>query len=243
MAGSSQGRRSSGSGTGVLWNLLTILVLVGAVCLLSYFVMIFVNPQSGLNPFPPPTVPVILELPTATPTSHNELPPTWTPTLTSEPTATFTPRPTNTPTTTPTRLVLPSATITPPPTATEPPEYVLSGGVSYEKALATNGQGCDWMGVGGNVTDTDGNPVQGITVVLGGEYETKPIHQSAISGTNLDYGEGGWEFTIADEPNPSKETMYIELFAPGGTSVSRQYYFRTYDDCQQNLIRMNFQQK
>ncbi len=242
MAGSSRSQQSTRSGSGVLWNLLTILVLVSAVCLLSLFIMIFVNPQSGLNPFPPPTVPAMLVLPTSTSTTLNELPPTWTPTVTGEPTSTSTPRPTSTVTVTPTVFVLPSATITPTPTATKPPEYLLLSGVEYGRARDFNGRGCDWMGVGGNIVDLDGNPVQGLTVVLGGEYETKPINRSTISGTAPAYGEGGYEFTIADEPNNSKESLFIELFTPGGLSVSAQYFFRTYDDCDMNLIRLNFQQ-
>jgi hypothetical protein len=232
----------SGRSSGVVWNLLTVLILVGAVCVLSLFLMIFINPQSALNPFPPPTVPVLMVLPTASPTSANQLPPTWTPTSVQLPTETPTPEPTNTPTVTATFYVLPSPTITPTPTATKPPEFLLSGGVQYDRAGPTTGRGCDWMGVGGNVVDLDGNPVQGLTVLLGGEYETKAVNKTTLTGTNLDYGEGGYEFTIADDPGPSKETLYVQLFTPDGKTVSPQYFFRTYDDCKQNLIRLDFQQ-
>ena len=232
----------SGRSSGVVWNLLTVLILVGAVCVLSLFLMIFINPQSALNPFPPPTVPALLVLPTASPTALNQLPPTWTPTAVQPPTETPTPRSTNTPTVTATFYVLPSPTITPSPTATKPPEYRLLGAVQYNRAGPTTGRGCDWMGVGGNVVDLDGNAVQGLTVLLGGEYETKAVNKTALSGTNLDYGEGGYEFTIADDPGPSKETLYVQLFTPDGKAVSPQYFFRTYDDCQRNLIRLDFQQ-
>lgn len=233
-----------GSSSGIIWNLLTVLVVIGAVCLLSYFLMIFINPQSSLNLYPPPTLPALLEqIPTATPTTFNELPATWTPTVTSLPTETNTPGPTNTATVTPTLFVLPSPTITPTPTATKQPEFLLIGGVDYDRAGPTNGRGCNWMGVGGNVIDLDGNAVQGLTVLLGGEYETKPIRKTAITGSAPAYGDGGYEFTIADDPGNSKETMYVQLFTPDGKAVSPQYLFRTYDDCSANLVRMDFQQE
>lgn len=231
-------RRSSG----VLWNLLTVLVLVAAVCVVSYFLLIFVNPQSALNPFPPPTLPPVLVLPTATSTPLNVLPPTWTPAPTLEPTITLTPRPTNTPTSTPTRIVLPSPTQTPTATATLPPEFLLSGGVQHQRSTAVNGLPCTWMGVGGNIVDLDGNPVQGLTVFLGGAYETKPLNKTTISGTAPVFGEGGYEIQIADDPGPSNETMYVQLFSADGKSVSPQYFFRTYDECERNLIRLDFAQ-
>jgi len=34
----------------------------------------------------------------------------------------------------------------------------------------------------------------------------------------------------------------VQLFTPDGKTVSPQYFFRTYDDCKQNLIRLDFQQ-
>jgi hypothetical protein len=242
MAGTSR-KRTTRSAAGALWNFLTLLLLVGAVCLISYFVLVFVNPQTPLNLFPPPTLPAVLVLPTESPTALNALPATWTPTVTGEPTSTVTPRPSNTPTTTPTFFVIPTATMTFTPTATKVPEFVLVGGVDHDRAGPTNGRGCDWMGVGGNVVDLDGNPVQGLTVVLGGEYENKAINKTTITGTATAYGGGGYEFTIADEPNSSRESMYIQLFSPNGKAISAQYLFRTYDDCAMNLVRMDFQQK
>ncbi len=40
----------------LIWNVLTILVLVTMVCIVSVFFLIYVNPYSGINPFPPPTL-------------------------------------------------------------------------------------------------------------------------------------------------------------------------------------------
>lgn len=240
---SQTGTRQPRQQSSLLWNLLTILVLLAAVVLLSISALIFADPQSSLNPFPPPTLPVALFFPTNTPPSLNVLPPTWTPTPTSEPTMTFTPVPTHTPSTTPTLLVLPSPTDTPTPTATRPPRFNLSGGVNHMRVgLVVSGRGCAWMGVGGNVVDLEGNPVVGLTVLLGGEYEGKAINKTTRTGTASAYGAGGYEINMADDPNSSKETLYVQILSANGTALSDQFFFRTYDDCNRNLIRMNFTQ-
>lgn len=60
-------------------NILTILALAATLILIVIFLSIFLNPQSETNPLRPPTLPAVMELPTATPTLR-QLPPTWTPT-------------------------------------------------------------------------------------------------------------------------------------------------------------------
>jgi hypothetical protein len=73
-----------------LWNLGTLVVLLCLVILVAVFALIFVNPQAVVNPYPPPTMPVALLLPSSTPT-----PPLPTAEPTQPPTAT--PSPTETP--------------------------------------------------------------------------------------------------------------------------------------------------
>jgi len=63
--------------------------------------VIYANPDSNLNPFPFPTIPPTIVVPSPTPTLLH-LPPTWTPTPRSEATR----MPTNTPLPTATPLVL-----------------------------------------------------------------------------------------------------------------------------------------
>ncbi|MBN2306144.1 MAG: hypothetical protein JXQ72_16795, partial [Anaerolineae bacterium] len=81
----------------------------------GWVVLIVNDPNTALNPFPPPTIAPALQLPTLTPS----------PTVTSTPTLTLTPTvtPTNTATTTPTPTA--TATYTPLPTIT--PTGVLAG--------------------------------------------------------------------------------------------------------------------
>lgn len=230
-----------------LWNILTIVFLLGITCIIGVVLLLFINPNAAINPFPPPTKPVALVLPTATPTPLNQLPPTWTPTLTPPPTSTFTPSPTRTPSTptpTSTRFVLPTWTPSPTNTPTPIPSYNLNGGApSWVESSTVNGHGCDWMGVGGQVLDDAGNPVDGITVFLGGKYEGKAIQLTTTTVAGTPYGDGGFEITLADDPNSTKETLYLQLFSSNGVAVSKQYYFRTYDSCQKNLILFNFSQE
>lgn len=74
-----------------IWDILAIVLIVGALIFGIIFLAIFVNPDSSVNPFPPPTLPPTVVIPTSTATLVS-LPPTWTPVpvivLTKAPTST-----------------------------------------------------------------------------------------------------------------------------------------------------------
>lgn len=246
MAGARSATKGRSSGLGRLaaafWNLLTVVMLVGTLSLAAWFGLIYLDPNSAFNPFPPlPTLSPALAL--ATPTQRfgsDVLPPTWTPTPTSVPTETPQPTETATPTITPTLLVLPSATNTPTPSATPVPRFdPAAGSPSYQVA---SGRSCSWMGVGGNVVDKAGAPVKGLTVVLGGSYEGQTLRASAVTGSSTNYGEGGYELTIADDPGGSEDTIYIQVLDARGRSLSARIFFDTYDECGRNLIRIDLVQ-
>ena len=75
------------SGAGLL-DVITVLFVVLTVGVIALVVLILANPNTRLNPFPPPTVAPVLALPTLTPS----------PTVTATPTASATPTATATPT-------------------------------------------------------------------------------------------------------------------------------------------------
>lgn len=229
-------RRSSGS----LWNLLTALVLVATAAVIALFAVIYLFPNSFLNPFPPVNVPQALVLPTSTPTSILVLGPTWTPRATQLPTDTPQPTASAIPSMTPTLLVLPSATLTPTPTATKPPFYKITS--SSPDYMASAGRSCAWMGVGGTVVDLNDLPVTGLRVLLGGAYEGVNLAASSITGSALSYGESGYELFIANDPGVSKKTIFVQLQDASGKNLSDKVYFETYDDCKTNLIRIDFEQ-
>ncbi len=133
--------------SGLVWNLLALLMVVLSVCLIGYFALVFINPYTGLNPFPPPTMPVPY-VPPATPTvPFITLPP--------PPTATFTPSPT--PTQSPTPTLTPSPSPTPVYAYVNAPEKY--GGVVIREA-----PGFDQKRIGGALNGT-------LVVVLVEGYE------------------------------------------------------------------------
>ena len=245
--------RPARKASNMIWNVLTVLILVGVVCLAGGFLAIFLNPYSGLNPFPPAAPLAGLEMPSTTPTPRSGLPPTWTPGPTLEPTATFTPRPTATPppTETPFSLVTPGADT---PTAeiaiatlkatAGGKAFVLQSGNPlaianiYHPDLA-----CNWMGVGGQVFDLKGSVVLGQQIQLGGVLAGTPIPAGYPTLTGvLPYAPGYYEFTLGSRPSASNGKLWVQLVDQAGLLMSDKVFFDTYDDCQKNLIIINFKQ-
>ena len=223
----------------LIWNLMTALVLLGVVLVAVVAAMIFFNPQTGINPFPPPTLPALASFPTSTPTARSILPPTWTPTATLEPTVTTTPRPTSTPLLTETAVLPAEATITPGGMTFE----VQQGNpVAISSAAFRPEQGCNWMGVGGQALDLSGAPVQWLIVQLGGVLDGKGVQDLTMTGTATQYDRGGFEFTLADKPIASKNTLWLQLLDQAGLPLSEKIYFETFDDCDKNLIVINLKQ-
>jgi hypothetical protein len=121
-------------------DFLTVIILAATALVWMYFLVLFLNPTSALNPLAPPTLPPRLFIPSSTPTQRR-LPPSWTPgdgpvlvdtvemqatstlPLTDTPVVrssfTITPTWTNTPTITPTITLTPTITRTPTRTATK----------------------------------------------------------------------------------------------------------------------------
>ena len=57
------------------WNILTGIAVIATVTLIGMLALIFSNPRIGLNPFPPPTMPVLIDLSTQHPHWCISLPP------------------------------------------------------------------------------------------------------------------------------------------------------------------------
>jgi hypothetical protein len=95
------------------WNVLAGLALLAIIALAYGILTIYSNPASPLNPFPPPTLPANVAIPTKTVTPIF-LPATWTP----QPVVPIEARPSSTPIPSATTYKLTSATPEPSPTAT-----------------------------------------------------------------------------------------------------------------------------
>jgi hypothetical protein len=216
-------------------------VLVITFCLAGVILMLLVNPQSSLNPFPPPTEIVIPPTATASSTPRVVFQPSWTPTET-EVQATKTTRPTNTPFMTDTPFGMPS--LTPTLTFTPAPfNFAIQQGspVAIPNVFYPD-LGCNWMGVGGQVLDMSGGPVVGLTVQLVGTMNGESLDLLTLTGVNQAYGDGGFEFKLADTPVDSIRALYIQLFDQANLPMSDKIFFDTYNDCQRNLIVINIVQ-
>jgi hypothetical protein len=231
----------------LIWNLATAFVVACIPLVAASVLIIFFDPQSSINPFPPPTLPAKLVLPSATGTPA-EMPPTWTPTLpqTNESTA------------------IPQATVTPTPDVIvfsgtpidelegpEPTETIVVGGFSFMRqgdpqaisaSLYDANRQCAWMGVAGRVFDLQGRPVNGIRVLLRGSLGGRTVQLLSLTGTAVQYGPSGYEFTLSDAPIASSGTLSVRLLDQSDLALSERVVFDTYVDCDKNLLLIDFKQ-
>ena len=224
----------------IIWNGLTIMVLLAAMCIGSYALLVFLNPNSAINPFPPPTMPVLVLTDTPTPTPISLLPPTWTPT----------PAPSATATEVPPQVATPYPTQTPESTSSNTGNGE-SGGLSFQIAdgspqyipnLYHPDAGCNWMGVAGQVFDMSGAPVKQMLIELGGRLDGQPLSLITVTGLATNYGDAGYEFVLSEKPVTSQGTLWLQLVDQQSLPLSEKIYFDTFDDCQKNLILINFRQ-
>ena len=231
----------------LVWNTLTVLVLFSVLCVGLGFLMIFINPYSSFNPFPPSTLPPTLAFPTVTSTPRSVLPATWTPQPTNEPTTTFTPRPSSTPIPTETPFSLFTATntpeVSPTPVLGMPYDVAPGSPVAISSATFHPEAGCSWMGVAGQVLDLSGAPVStGVVIQLSGVYGGQFVEKTSLTGIAPQYGPAGYEFFLGDTPTASNETLWVQLLDQSGAPLSSKIYFQTYEDCERNLVFLNFKQ-
>ncbi len=269
MSKSTPKRRSSSPIVGGLFNVLAVLLVVLSLACLGSVALIFAAPGVVPPEFRVPTEPAVIAIPTASftpvfsPTSLvPTFPPTWTPQFT--PTDTLTPLPTNTPTPTSTRTNTPTFTVTPSKTLTPtitltpsktwtmsptgptptrtrtlaPFPYVLQNNRATYMANWANSAGCKWLGIAGQVFDLNGRAVQGLYV----HQEGGGLVQDAPTGSKPQYGTGGYEIFLADHVFNSTNEFKLQLRDGAGNQLSDWYIIPTYEDCNKNLILVNFVQ-
>jgi hypothetical protein len=227
-----------------IWNILTLLTLAALLCVLSYFTIIFLNPNSSLNPFPPPTVNPALLPPTVTVTPRHTLVPTWTPT-TLPMTSIETEIPAQTPETQ--FVAKENPTEIPIIVAESPDEYAFELQQGSPTTIAAEQfhqtAGCDWTGVAGQATSLNGEAVRGLFVELGGTMLGEAsVENVVMTGLAPQYGFGGFEVTIANQLIATEGTLWIQLLDQQNLPLSDKVYFNTYDDCQKNLVVIYFNQ-
>ena len=192
----------------------------------------------SVTPSPSPTW---TSTPTQTATVTNTPLPTSTATITSTATPSSTFTQTFTPTIPPTITLTPTATgptATPPPTSAPFPFEVpvLNGGLRVRQEPNNN---CNYQGFAGNAFDLFNAPVNGLQVVVTGAG----LPQSgavASSGSNNNFGPGGWEVVVSNNLNTFEYTL--QLRGVDGTALSAPIDFTFTGNCQQNQVLIRFQQ-
>ncbi len=243
-------QRRARRGADRLWNTLAFLTLLATLGAALLFGWVYFNPEAPVNPFPPPAVPALAVLPSPAPTS-TAVPPTATPP--DPPTATSPPLPTATQTPIPpTETPVVEASPTPPPGSPSPTlkptatpggyAFILKGEPLAVQNIFHNDLGCNWLGVGGNIEDLRGGGKLYVTVHLHGSLNGKPVDIYTVSGAARQYGEGGYEFQLADAPAASSRTLYIQLLDQANLPLSDRIYFDTFEACDKNSIIINFEQ-
>jgi hypothetical protein len=222
-----------------LWDILSVLVLILTVCLVGYFVLVFINPASSMNLLPPGggglfgnAVPSL----TVTPL---QLQPTWTASPTLQVTPSDTPRPTFTPIPTSTSFSLVPPTKTPKPSPT--PKAPFNASVTtVDSTLIHPELACNWAGIGGTVVDTNNSPIIGTVVVLRGTLNGSTVEQQTVSGINKEYGPSGFEFVIGTAPVASNKTLYVQLVDQQSIPLSDPVQITTSGECTKNLVMVRF---
>ncbi len=182
---------------------------------------------------------VVTEIPatsTATPVPTSTTEPTQTPTST----ATKVPTKTSTPTKTP----IPTSTSTPTKTATAiVMQYeVQSNSPVYMQNFAHPEMGCNWLGVAGQVFDTNGTPVENLVIVVEGTLNNQPVEMLGLTSGSLasDYGIAPYEIQLASQVIASEGTLTVAVYDLSGNLLSLPVPFNTYSDCTKNLVIVNF---
>lgn len=233
---------NSSPSLGIFWDVLSGILVAASLVVALVFLILFINPQSGLNPLPPTTVPPPIVTLTPSPTPKQVLPPTWTP----GPSPTAQPFPTEA-----------QATLTPvPPTPTQENggETTQTGNSqvsfvveedspTYTENFVHEEEGCQWLGVAGQVFDENGDPVSSILVEAGGFLGDQEVSFLTLTGMADEYGGGGYEIVLADEPIASQNSVWIQLLDQTNLPFSDKVYFNTYDNCDQNLVLIDFIQE
>ncbi len=227
-------RRSYG---GFFANCLTGGVLLATLAVVGVYALVFINPYIPFNPYPPPTLPPTLGPPTPTPTPGIFLPTARAATATSTPTeATTAVVPTAPPTGSPTPTqATPEATPTGEAFEPQPGSPVLTPNIA-------NDLGCDWMGVGGQAFDLQGDPIVGLSVHLEGTLQGQEYDLDTLTGSAPNLGPGGYVFDLAEQPIASDETIWVQLQDTAGVALSEPLQLTTASNCEENFVLVNWNQ-
>lgn len=99
-------------------------------------------------------------------------------------------------------------------------------------------EGCNWMGVAGQIFDENMQPINGMVVVVEGVTNNSMIELLGYSGLAEAYGSGGYELVLGEINGPG--IFWIQLFGEDGKPLSEIYSFQMSGTCEENLAVINF---
>lgn len=145
-----------------------------------------------------------------------------------------------TPTPEPSLTYVPTITLTP---TLETLPFVKRGDIeTFNSDLLRPQLSCDWLVIAGQVWDLKDEPIPGLQLHLFGELGEYTIDLYRLSGSAKVYGDSGYEFLLENLVVDSENSLFIQLMETNGIPLSHPIAIQTFNDCQQNLILVNFKQ-
>lgn len=141
----------------------------------------------------------------------------------------------------PTERIQPTASlVVEAPSLTETGFTLQEGNPFYLPNFAHPEAGCQWLGVAGQVFDAVDDEILDFTLLVGDAENPDDEPMIGITGTALAYGRGGYEIQLGEVDLDSNNRFWIQVYSPDGIPLTEQVYFTTYEDCDRNLVLVNF---
>jgi hypothetical protein len=118
--------------------------------------------------------------------------------------------------------------------------FGLQSGTPAQLQNFLNSDGCNYLGVGGQVLKLNGDAVTGFVVEITGTLSGKNVLYLALTGNSQGLGPGGYAVKIGNQPVASSGTLKIQIFDLNGTPQTPLVPINTYADCSKNFILVNF---
>jgi hypothetical protein len=100
----------------------------------------------------------------------------------------------------------------------------------------SNGEGCAWSSIAGQVLDLNGGPIPDLVIQVTGEN----FQHIAWSGTERRFGASGYEVLL--ETTPTETEYVVQLMMQTGMPLSEPIVVRTLSSCDRNVAIVNFVQ-
>ncbi len=151
------------------------------------------------------------------------------------------PQPTQTTVAIPTEIQATANTTISPESNQKFDAFILQEGTPfYLPAFSHPDSGCDWLGVAGQVFLPEGVEAIGLMIIVGAEASYDDYLLSAVTGEANAYGSGGYEIELSDLVNENNRILWIQITNENGEPLSEKFLFDTYEDCDKNLVLINF---